>query len=70
MHSLQYTVHFLTCISPAYSFPDSSIGSDISSASKLASTIQSMRNRKKKIGDRMLTNVTIISRQYKDILIR
>ncbi len=49
---------------------DSSVGSDISSASKLANTIESLRRKPKRIGDRMLTNVTIISKQYKEILLR
>lgn len=45
--------------------PDSSAGSDISSASTMAA-----KDRARRIGDRMLINVSNLTKQYKDILIR
>ena len=46
--------------------PDSSASSDISSASALAAAAK----KRQRIGDRMLTCVTHVNKQYKDILIR
>ena len=46
--------------------PDSSASSDISSASALAAAAK----KRQRIGDRMLTCVTYVNKQYKDILIR
>ncbi len=46
--------------------PDSSASSDISSASAMAEAVR----RRRRIGDRMLPNVTYINKVYKDILIR